>query len=107
MAVSLEYQTVYCPRERVTVPAYFTMFAVSLLLIALVFKIWLKVQIVDIGYEIAEIKKHNEILSTEIKELELQRSVLTRSDRILEIAAAKGYHPVQAEDVVVLTNTDV
>jgi len=100
MAVSLQYQTVYCHRDRVLKPATMTMVAVAVLLLILTFKIWIKAGIVDVGYELAEVKKHNNYLVMKRSELELQQSILLRPDHIKKSARNLGLTPVVSEQIL-------
>ena len=102
MSVSLQYQTVYCPREKVVKPATWTFLSVLLLLLVLVFKIWVKVSIVDLGYEIALVKKNSEAVLMQIRELELQKSVLLRQDKIQSEAEKIGLEKLDPARVILV-----
>jgi len=89
MAVCLEYQSVYMRRERAAISVRTQIVAAALLLLTLGFKVWVKLESIDYGYQLAKAREVSVTLDMERRELELQRSVLLRPDALSRVAAQK------------------
>lgn len=89
MSVSLQTQKVYCSREKVMKPISLTLCCTFLLVMILIFKIWVNMSIVDLGYDMSSLNKRSDYLKTAKSELELQQSLLLRADRIKYLAKAE------------------
>lgn len=105
MALCLNYQSVYCRRESIVISVRMQIFAASILLIALVAKVWIKIESTDIGYQLAKERQMRIAYDMERRELELQRSVLLRTDNLTEAArdrlGLQPLNPKQARRIVV------
>lgn len=103
MAICLEYQAVYADRRSVKVSLRSQILAAMVLLAALGTKVWLKLEITDLGYQIAQEREQTVTLDMERRELELQHSVLMRPDRLAGSAKVrlglKTLNPAQARRV--------
>ncbi|WKZ56634.1 MAG: hypothetical protein QY326_07855 [Bdellovibrionota bacterium] len=86
MAIALEYQTVYCPTHVRTQSLRWHVVAAVFLMLALASKIWVKLEITDLSYALSAEKTRAMGLDMERRELELQRSVLLREDRLARLA---------------------
>ncbi|MCB0330647.1 MAG: cell division protein FtsL [Bdellovibrionales bacterium] len=80
MSVCLEYQSVYLDRFASKSKTRTHLIAVLLLAVSLSYKVWLKLETVELGYRIAELREETQMLNYERQELELQLSVATRTD---------------------------
>ncbi len=89
MAVCLEYQSVYCRRDRIVISVRMQIAAAVLLLCALVGKVWIKIETTDLGYQLAKERELKVVLDMELREYELQRSVLLRTDNLTRVAHDK------------------
>ena len=100
MAVCLDYQTVYARRERRFVSVRAQLCAGILLLVALGVKVWVKIETVDLGYQLARERDVALEFDMERRELELQRSVLLRPDTLAKAANDKlGLRPMARHQV--------
>lgn len=96
MSVSLDYQLVYNRRKSVVVPVQWQIAAVLLLLLSLGFRIWVKIESTDAGYELARERQTTVALDMERRELELQRSLLLRPDALSKEAQKRlGLEPLK------------
>ncbi len=101
MSVCLGYQAVYLDRETHTSRTRLHILALILLFVSLSYKVWLKLEVVELGYLIAESRKEAVLLDRERQELELQYSVLTRPDLLEKYAVERlGLFPPRAERVL-------
>jgi len=101
MAVCLEYQAVYCSRKDHAVSLRTQIAAALFLLIVLCSKVWVKVESVDLGYQLARERNTAVALDMERRELELQLSVLLRADNLAHRAAARlGLQPLNGRQAV-------
>lgn len=89
MAVCLEYQSVYCRRDKIVISVRMQIAAAVLLLCALVGKVWIKIETTDLGYQLAKERALNLSYDMERREYELQRSVLLRTDNLSLVAKQK------------------
>lgn len=89
MAVCLNYQSVYCRRDRIVISVRMQIFAAVLLLLALVGKVWIKIETTDLGYQLARERELKISYDMERRELELQRSVLLRTDNLTRTASER------------------
>ena len=95
MAVCLDYQSVYARRD-VLVISVRTQVLLALCIVCLLgFKIWMKIEATDTGYRLSKERTRTVELDLARRELELERSVMLRSDH-LEVAARKrlGLRPL-------------
>mgnify|MGYP005726913755 FL=1 len=81
MAVCLDYQIVSTRRETLR-DLQLQLAAAMVLLVVLIFKIWIKVQVTDLGYELARGKRQAVNLDMQLRELELEQSYVLRSDNL-------------------------
>ncbi len=102
MSISLQYQTVYCPRERVMKPVTAWALSISLLIVVCIFKISLKASAVEYGYDLADYKKLNQTMIKEKNELELQKAILLRADHFKAKALALGMQNISPKQIVYL-----
>ena len=89
MSQCLSYQSVYLDSAK---PRYLTklhLITLLLLVTSFSYKVWLKLEAVDVGYQIAESRKEMVALDIERQELELQYSVITRPDVLINEAQNK------------------
>lgn len=89
MAIALDYQTVYCANHARSRSLRWHAIAALLLVCSLATKIWVKLEITDLGYQLSSEKSRSMALDMERRELELQRSVLLREDRLTASAAER------------------
>ena len=82
MSVCLDYQAVYQKRRTIVVSVRTQLIAAIFLLLALAFKVWLRVESTNLGYLIGKEKQITVELDMERRELELQLSVLKRGDNL-------------------------
>jgi hypothetical protein len=100
MAVCLDYQSVYSRRKPLALSLRFKVFAAAVLLIALVLKVWVKMEATEYGYQLAKERKRTVELDMERRELALQLSVLMRPDNLAAAAKERaGLMPLSAEQV--------
>ena len=88
MAICLDYQAVYTDRRQFRVSLRIQVLAAVVLLLVLAAKVWVRVQITDMGYQLANVRERTVELDMERRELELQRSILLRP-YALRAAASK------------------
>ncbi len=86
MAICLDYQSVYCRKEKVMISVRMQIIAAVLLLAALVARVWLKIESTDLGYQLARERQQTIAYDMERRELELQLSVLLRPDSLAKRA---------------------
>lgn len=89
MAVCLDYQSVYYQREGLVSIWSLTLAASVLLLLALSFRVWIKIESTEIGYELAAAQQEAIELDMERRDFELQLSLLLRPDNLTPLAAKK------------------
>ncbi|NDC39121.1 MAG: hypothetical protein EBZ48_13925 [Proteobacteria bacterium] len=95
MAVCLDYQSVYARREVVVISVRAQIVLALCLLMLLGFNVWVKISITDSGYQLAKERQRTVELDLSRRELELERSVLLRSDHLESEAAKKlGLKPL-------------
>lgn len=103
MAVCLDYQTVYYPRVN---PAFGVKLQITLALVLLALlagKVWIKLACTDLGYELAGEREQTVRLDMERRELQLQRSVLTRPDLVAKKAHDRlGFIAAKAEQIRII-----
>lgn len=96
MGVALDYQTVYRCRQRTIVSVKAQLLAAVLLVAALAFKVWIKIEKTDLGYQLAKVQQRTVELDMQRRELELERSVLLRPDNLARAAAQElGLKPLK------------
>lgn len=88
MSVCLEYQSVYLDRYTTGSKAKLHVLAIFLLIVSFSYKVWIKLETVEVGYQIAELRESMQHLDFERQELELQYSVATRPD----LLTARAYN---------------
>lgn len=86
MAVCLDYQAIYCRRRSAVLSWWAQLLAATLLLITLITRVWIKIESTDLGYQLARERQSTVQYDMERRELELQRSVLLRPDRLAKEA---------------------
>lgn len=97
MAICLEQQRVFV-KKGVFVSSIRLQAAVALLLLlALSCKVWIKLRVIDLGYQLAQVRDDTVKFDMERRELELERSVLLRPDSLQREAQARlGLLPLDA-----------
>ena len=104
MAVCLDYQSVYYNRRASAVSIRLELAAGLLLALALVGKVWMKIESTDAGYQVARERQKTVQLDMERRDLELQLSVLLRRDNLSSMAQKRlglsALNPKQARKVV-------
>ena len=86
MSVCLEYQSVYYKKRESALTLKWQVIATSLLLVALIGKVWIKIECTDFGYRVAREMQKTVALDMQRRELELQLSVLLRADNLTSTA---------------------
>jgi len=86
MAVCLDYQTVYLRRESSSLGWHLTVASIVILFGTLMGQIWVRTEVTDVGYQIAEQQRLQGQLTVERQELELERIVLHRPDNLAKRA---------------------
>lgn len=95
MSVCLDYQTVYTKRRSLAVSVRVQVVAALVLMVALAFKVWMRIECTNLGYQIAKERQLTMQLDMERRELELQLSVLKRTDRLaLKASRELGLQPL-------------
>ena len=95
MAVCLDYQAVYCQREGVAGNWCLLCLAAMTLLLALVFRVWIKIETTDVGYRLAHEREQTISFDNTRRDLELQLSLLKRQDYLTQRAKATlGLQPL-------------
>jgi len=89
MAVCLDYQSVYCKREELKISLRLKILAGALIISALAFKVWVKIESTDVGYQLAKERSRAVELDMKRRELELELSILTRPDSLATRAHAE------------------
>ena len=79
MAVCLDYQSVYCQRESLAGSWLLLCLAAVVLLGALVFRVWVKIEATDVGYQLAHQREQTVAFDNTRRDLELQLSLLKRT----------------------------
>ena len=106
MAVCLEYQSVYSRRDKIVISVRMQVIAGALLLLALVGKVWIKIETTDLGYQLSREREMRTTSEMEKREYELQRSVLLRTDNLTRVAQRKlglqQLDPAQARRMVLV-----
>lgn len=103
MAVCLDYQSVYFKRDAVRISFRTKMLCALALLLALAFKIWVKIESTDLGYQLARERGRSVELDQRRRELELELSVVLRPDNLARRAQKElglnSLHPLQARKI--------
>lgn len=108
MAVYLDAQAIYVRRKPLHVSLRLQAFVAALLLVTLAAKVWIKVEITDVGYQIGHEQDRAVALDMERRELELERSVLLRPDVLSRAAKSRlGMQPMNPSQVLSLGASDV
>jgi hypothetical protein len=104
MAVCLDYQSVYCPRQSVVSSWTFTLIASVILLAALSFRVWIKIESTEVGYLLAAEQQRAVEYDMERRDYELQLSLLLRPDNLIPVAkeklALERLDPARARKIV-------
>jgi cell division protein FtsL len=78
-----------------------------LLLLALVGKVWIKIETTDLGYQLSREREMRTAFEMEKREYELQRSVILRTDNLTRVAQRKlglqQLDPAQARRMMLVT----
>lgn len=88
MAVCLDYQSVHARRQYV-ISVRFQILMALLLIVALLSKVWIKVESTQLGYELASERQLAQEQDMLRRELELEISVLTRADNLERLARTR------------------
>lgn len=91
MALSLEYQAIYCERETVVTKLRLQLTAVVLLFAVLIARVAVKVEATSAGYELARERELTVELDMQRRELMLKRSLQLRHD----VLAARAEHELK------------
>ena len=86
MSACLGYQSVYQRKERVVISVRTQVIGALLLLLVLSCRIWMKLESIDLGYQLADARKQTVELDMQRREFELQRSLLVRPDNLAKLA---------------------
>lgn len=98
MAVCLDYQSVYCDKQAVTSSTRFHLIAACILLLALAFKVWMKVETTQLGYQLGKERERIVQYDMEKRDLELQLSIVLRPDNLRALAEKRlGLKPLQID----------
>jgi hypothetical protein len=89
MSICLGYQAVYLDRRSTSFCARLHLLTLALLIVSFTYKVFIKIEEVDLGYRIAEVRKDTVLLDMQRQEMELQYSVATRPDLIEQRARNK------------------
>ena len=89
MAVCLDYQAVYLRREQKRLSVRSQIVTGLCLLFVLALKVWVKIESIDLGYQLAREREISVSLDMERRELELQKSLLHRPDSLARMAREK------------------
>ena len=95
MAVALDFQPVYIQQPTFVSKWMTSIIACSLLLAVLCAKVWIKLDNIQLGYEIAQERDLTVTLDMERRDLELQKSILLRPDMLRE----RAKHELQLEEL--------
>lgn len=100
MAVCLDYQSVYSDRRERVSSVKVQLAAAVLLLVILSGRVWIKIATTDVGYELAKARESAVQLDMEHRDLNLQRSILFRSDQLTQMAKERlGMQPFDVRQV--------
>ena len=93
--MALDYQSVYHRKRTIVISVRFQIMAAVFLLAALITKVCIKIEGTSVGYQLAAERQKTIDLDMEKQELELQVSVLLRSDNLARAASEKlGLKPL-------------
>lgn len=99
MAVCLDYQAVYS-RKPMVLSVKLQVAVTFVLLMVLIFKVWVKVSITDLGYRLAAEQQKTIDYGLMRRELEFKLSVIKRPDNIAKSAQKRlGLRPLQSDRV--------
>ena len=104
MSVCLDYQAVkYKVKKPVSVSFRTQFFAAAFLLAVLVLKVWVRIEGTNLGYVLAKEKQITVDLDMQRRELDLQLSVLERTDnlsrRAKQLLGLRSFNPAQAKKI--------
>lgn len=95
MAVALYHQSIYAPRSTIKVSVRGQVIIALLLMLALSMRIFIRVQITDVGYDLARERQRAMQIDMERQETKLTLSFLLRGDNLSEAARAQlGLEPL-------------
>lgn len=101
MAICLEYQAVYCNRRDKVVSLRMQIAAAVFLFAVLCCRVWIKIESVDLGYQLAKQRQRTIALDMQRRELELQLSVLLKADNLARSAERRlGLGPLSPKQAV-------
>ncbi|MCB0317274.1 MAG: hypothetical protein KDD56_00855 [Bdellovibrionales bacterium] len=89
MAVCLDYRSVQTTKSRVVVSVRLQLMIIFFLLVILAAKVWIQLKCTNLGYQLAEQREETYSLDMEKRELELQLSVLLRTDNLEKQAISR------------------
>lgn len=104
MSVCLDYQAVkYKVKKPIVVSFRMQFFAALFLLAVLVLKVWIRIENTNLGYVLAKEKQNTVDFDMQRRELELQLSVLERTDNLTHRAKKQlglaALNPAQAKKI--------
>lgn len=98
MAVCLQYQSVYVKRDQAVVSIRVQVLAAVALLLVLGMRVWVKLEVTDLGYQVAQQRARTVTFDMERRELELERAILLRPDALSSAARRMGgLHDMDSE----------
>lgn len=107
MAVCLDYQSVYSPRKKLVISVPLQMSIAVLALLMLAVKVWIKIEIIDLGYKLAQEQELAIEYDMLRRDLDLQRSILLRPDNLAQMAhdrlGLEALDPKQARKLTLST----
>lgn len=96
MAVALYHQSIYAPRGTIRVSVKAQIAVAILLLVALALRVFIRVQITDVGYDLAHERQRALQIDMEKQETKLKLSFLLRGDNLSEAASEQlGLRPLE------------
>lgn len=88
MAICLDYQSVYA-RKQYRISVRFQIVVAILLIMTLLMKVWIKVESTQLGYDLATERELTQQQDMIRRELELEISVLKRTDNLERLARTR------------------
>lgn len=104
MSSCLSYQEVYKDRRAVLWLLRLKIIALTILLVTLTARIYIKVSVTRLGYELSEARREAVSLDLERRELALQMSVLMRRDHLLEASEKRLQLGLMSPNKIITVN---
>ena len=96
MAICLDYQAVYTDKRQTQGSLQLHLLAALVLVAALGWRVWLKIELTDVGYKLAKERQRSVELDMRRREVLLELSVLKRPDTLASRASGLlGLRPLQ------------